>query len=766
MIASSGSSMQNHGGSGVYNTQHLRSGTSGSMPVPHNQSKMSKGATSSGSYNDSCEYNSNDHNNYKYNSTTSTSAGHHQGQQTHHQTGGGGSSKHQREQRRDHRAPSKSSYDNYSSGSASEGGPVRARTAASNHDHYYNNSSTTRRAGEGPAGGTTTAAWPESWVQSASSTGAAPYHNSSTNASRGGNKYQSHHQNHGTSCGPGTGVDSDHHYNYRPGAYGDGAPGLSSNRNFSSSRGGGTSGGYNNDYKKINDFHDVDGYDTYDKYHDKYHYKYHDTHHNASSSHDTFADQSGAGHNSGPRYRSSDHRGSRQDMGYFVSKGIEKYRTEMRTSIPARAGFDETQLPPNGRYSLQKPMPRGAKGKIRQQQKRYVCCFYVDIDPEDSFVVVKRILGKHGNNMRRVAVHCESKIRLRGRGSGFLEGPDRKESDDPLQLHVSCVDNYENYRRAIEMITRLLEDIYSHYRRFCRQMGREEATHLRVNFEEVRRDDLMFNLLPKMAHRGKDGNEPGYAGLSGDDVERSACEILPAYGAGLYPESESRLQSPRGHGEDVDGLENLLDEFEDSLDRQDGEFGGDKKYDKVEGEERREQRDVLLELEEHEHDADVENLSEDNISEEGAAPASFKVNATSTANENADFENKVEELVVEDGHEVAEGGSHVHAEMTKKDLANKTEKNIKVEKDTLSTYTEDAAVGKSGSPDTTKKGASREPSRDVIRGDREEAGAASAPGGSNVLRGKKGPPEPPRPLPKGRTNKATTPPESELTAFQ
>ena len=74
--------------------------------------------------------------------------------------------------------------------------------------------------------------------------------------------------------------------------------------------------------------------------------------------------------------------------------------------------------------------------------RRYVCCFYIDIDPDDTFVVVKRILGKHGNNMRRVAMQCESKIRLRGRGSGFLEGPERKESDDPLQLHVSCVEYF------------------------------------------------------------------------------------------------------------------------------------------------------------------------------------------------------------------------------------------------------------------------------------------------------------------------------------
>eukprot|EP00392_Amoebophrya_sp_AT5.2_P003010 g3015.t1 len=112
------------------------------------------------------------------------------------------------------------------------------------------------------------------------------------------------------------------------------------------------------------------------------------------------------------------------------NKGANTGRTNDGSEIVASSA----KLPPNGRYSLQKPMPRN----LRTGKARYVCCFFIDIDPEDDFVVVKRILGRHGQNMRKVALECDAKVRLRGRGSGFLEGPQKLESEDQLQLHVSC----------------------------------------------------------------------------------------------------------------------------------------------------------------------------------------------------------------------------------------------------------------------------------------------------------------------------------------
>ncbi|CAE6942142.1 unnamed protein product [Symbiodinium natans] len=46
--------------------------------------------------------------------------------------------------------------------------------------------------------------------------------------------------------------------------------------------------------------------------------------------------------------------------------------------------------------------------------------------------------------MRRIADECNAKVRLRGIGSGFLEGSDGTEANMPLQLNVSCTE-YPDY---------------------------------------------------------------------------------------------------------------------------------------------------------------------------------------------------------------------------------------------------------------------------------------------------------------------------------
>ena len=57
------------------------------------------------------------------------------------------------------------------------------------------------------------------------------------------------------------------------------------------------------------------------------------------------------------------------------------------------------------------------------------------------------------------------KLRLRGKGSGFLEGPDKQESEDPLNLCVSSKD-YVKYDHACKEIEKLLVKVYNEYRGF------------------------------------------------------------------------------------------------------------------------------------------------------------------------------------------------------------------------------------------------------------------------------------------------------------
>merc|ERR1719401_2921706 len=88
-------------------------------------------------------------------------------------------------------------------------------------------------------------------------------------------------------------------------------------------------------------------------------------------------------------------------------------------------------------------------GHLYGDNQKFICVFQVGLEDDEEFCLVKRILGKAGNNMRRIAEDCNAKVRLRGIGSGFLEGSDGKEASMPLQLNVSCTE-FESYLDAVE----------------------------------------------------------------------------------------------------------------------------------------------------------------------------------------------------------------------------------------------------------------------------------------------------------------------------
>jgi hypothetical protein len=105
----------------------------------------------------------------------------------------------------------------------------------------------------------------------------------------------------------------------------------------------------------------------------------------------------------------------------------------------------------------------GAKGK-RQ------CQFLIGIEEDNQFRVARRILGAKGKHMRNIAEQTGVKLRLRGRGSKFLEGPKMQESTDDLML---CLSGYESagYELAKNLVSDLLDEIYSKYKDFCAKAG-------------------------------------------------------------------------------------------------------------------------------------------------------------------------------------------------------------------------------------------------------------------------------------------------------
>ena len=58
------------------------------------------------------------------------------------------------------------------------------------------------------------------------------------------------------------------------------------------------------------------------------------------------------------------------------------------------------------------------------------------------------------------------KLRLRGRGSGFKEGPRQEESKEALHLCISSR-FYDKYQMASNFVQELILNVYEEYRKFC-----------------------------------------------------------------------------------------------------------------------------------------------------------------------------------------------------------------------------------------------------------------------------------------------------------
>merc|ERR1719265_378992 len=118
--------------------------------------------------------------------------------------------------------------------------------------------------------------------------------------------------------------------------------------------------------------------------------------------------------------------------------------------------------------------------------KKLQCQFTIGIEEDSKFRVVRRILGSQGQNMRTIFNETGAKLRLRGRGSKFLEGPEEKESLDDLMLCISSQDE-EGYETCLQMVQKLLKRIYREYEIFCTKAG-QTVPRLEIQLHEGHRE--------------------------------------------------------------------------------------------------------------------------------------------------------------------------------------------------------------------------------------------------------------------------------------
>lgn len=194
--------------------------------------------------------------------------------------------------------------------------------------------------------------------------------------------------------------------------------------------------------------------------------------------------------------------------------------------------------------------------------RKYTCRFMIGIENDKEFQVARRIIGAKGANMKRVVKQTDAKLRLRGVGSGYIEGAGQKESSEPLQLCISCT-NLEGYKLAVSQVEELLSITYEEYRTFCRDNARP-VPDLRINMSE---NQLVYSgknasSPPAIAN----GGSPGLIGasLSGiespqKDSQRNRRSRGGKIAGGLGTLDLDRIE-PGPHAPPVDEIERLVDE--------------------------------------------------------------------------------------------------------------------------------------------------------------------------------------------------------------
>ena len=119
---------------------------------------------------------------------------------------------------------------------------------------------------------------------------------------------------------------------------------------------------------------------------------------------------------------------------------------------------------------------------------KYICKFYLQIEGDKEFQVIKRIIGAKGNNLKRIIDYCSKgpggvyipdaiKLKLKGVSSGYKE----KEGDKKEPLNLCVISKYQDkYKKACSFVIELIINIYEEYKRFCERKKKTPISNLNI----------------------------------------------------------------------------------------------------------------------------------------------------------------------------------------------------------------------------------------------------------------------------------------------
>ena len=174
-----------------------------------------------------------------------------------------------------------------------------------------------------------------------------------------------------------------------------------------------------------------------------------------------------------PSTNSNSSSSSKESSPIFNNQTINKNNTAYSNKVDDNKYLEE--IVQNKKYKEYIPKNRKEKdvqfhtNSTRDYQFKYVSRYIVQIENEKNFPVTKMIIGNNGMLLRTIIYeNCikygdnTTKIRLRGKGSGYKEGPNNEESKEPMELCIFSL-NVFSFSRCSNAIENILLRIYYQY---------------------------------------------------------------------------------------------------------------------------------------------------------------------------------------------------------------------------------------------------------------------------------------------------------------
>ena len=161
----------------------------------------------------------------------------------------------------------------------------------------------------------------------------------------------------------------------------------------------------------------------------------------------------------------------------------------------------------------------------RNYYYKYVCNYTVQIENDNLFMVTKRIIGKNGCFLKKILQEScikygdySTKIRLRGKGSGYVDKISNNEStEEPLMLSVSSL-NYPTYINCCLLIDNLMNKIYDDYYDHLHKVLPKEL-HYSIIKKKLIKNEFIVDRVSSMPFNNYMKN------INMDDINQSKSDI-------------------------------------------------------------------------------------------------------------------------------------------------------------------------------------------------------------------------------------------------